>query len=243
MKTKTLTYYDEKVPCKGFLAYETRGAPVVLVAHAWRGQDEFARQKAQKLAKKGYAGFAIDMYGEGICVDNADAPQQMAPFFFDRFYLQKRIRAAADFVRTFEEVNGQKLGAIGFCFGGLCVYELFRSGTPLDVAIAFHGVFASEREGEKAKLAPIAENISGKLLILHGNDDPMVSDEDLLAVRQEMTRAGVDWQLHLFGGTMHAFTNPQANNPEMGTVYSEISCMRAFDMAYQLLASSLLELC
>jgi len=241
MNTEMLTYYDEKVPCKGFLAYEVKGAPVVLVAHAWRGQDEFARQKAQELAKRGYAGFAIDMYGEGICVDNADAPNQMAPFFLDRAYLQKRIRAAVDFVRTLEKVNGQKLGAIGFCFGGLCVYELFRLGIPLDVAITFHGVFASEREGKKAKLAPIAKKISGKLLILHGNDDPMVSDEDLLAVRQEMTRAKVDWQLHVFGKTMHAFTNPQANNPEMGTVYSEISCKRAFDIAYPLLASSLLE--
>lgn len=241
MKTKSLTYHDGDVPCNGFLAYEREGAPVVLVAHAWRGQDDFARQKAQELAEKGYAGFAIDMYGEGTCVDNVEAPKHMAPLFLDRPYLQKRIQAAATFVRTLDGVDATKLGAIGFCFGGLCIYELLRSGALLDVAITFHGVFATEREGQRAKTVPPAKEISGKLLILHGNDDPMVSDADLLAVREEMTRAKVDWQLHTFGNTMHAFTNPAANNLEMGTVYDERSCKRAFDMAYQLLGSSLLE--
>ena len=241
MKTQALIYRDGEITCKGFLAYEKQGAPVVLVAHAWRGQDDFARQKARELAKKGYAGFAIDMYGDGVCVDNAEAPNRMAPFFFDRSYLQKRIQAAASFVRTLDGVDATKLGAIGFCFGGLCVYELLRAGAPLDVAITFHGVFATERKGQRAKIVAPAKEISGKLLILHGNDDPMVSGEDLLAVREEMTRAKVDWQLHTFGNTMHAFTNPAANNLEMGTVYDERSCKRAFDMAYELLEASLLE--
>lgn len=228
METQVLTYRDEEVSCKGFLAYEKEGAPLVLVAPAWRGQDDFAREKAMEMARWGYAGFAIDMYGDGICVENEKAPEMMAPFFLDRAYLQKRILAAFNFAKNLPLVDGSKVGAIGFCFGGLCVYELLRSGAPLDAAVSFHGVFAVEKEGRKAKTTPIAKGIRGSFLLLHGNDDPMVSDEDLKRVRAELTEASVDWQIHTFGNTMHAFTNPKAQNPEMGTVFQPLSCKRAF---------------
>ena len=241
MKTITCDYDDGSTKCRGYLAYTKQNAPLVLVAHAWKGQDDFARMQAEKLAEKGYAGFAIDMYGDGVCVENDQAASMMAPFFLDRHLLRKRIQAALDFGSSLREVDSKRCGAIGFCFGGLCVYELLCSGAKIDAAISFHGVFADEFDSHHAKLAPIAAGVKGQLLLLHGDLDPMVSQEDLARLRRNLTEKEVDWQLHIFGGAMHAFTNPMAQNPEAGTVYHPSACQRAFELADAHFAASLLE--
>ncbi len=241
MYTEKMTYFHDETPCIGFIAYDNQiqtKRPVVLVVHAWRGQDDFAREKAVEIAELGYIGFAVDIYGDGKCGTNEEAPQLMAPFFADRTLLQERIGAALTFVKKHPQVDSNRIGAIGFCFGGLTVYELLRSGASVQAVVCFHGVFAIEREGQKAKMAPLSPDASGKLLILHGHEDPMVSDDDLKRVQNEMTDAGIDWQIHIYGNTMHAFTNPAANNPEMGTVYNAISAKRAWHSMQDLFSSS-----
>ncbi len=221
-------YFEGKTPCHGFVVANEKQSgkrPVVLVAHAWRGQDEFARDKARQLAALGYLGFAVDIYGEGRSTENnKEAEGLMAPFYLDRILLQRRMCAALDHAFTHPFADPARAGAIGFCFGGLSVIELMRSGAPIKAAVSFHGMLGSA----KAKTAAIAKNITGSLLILHGHDDPTVSDADIKSMQEELTKAGVDWQMHIYGHTMHAFTNPMAKEPSLGKLYNPLAEKRSW---------------
>jgi dienelactone hydrolase len=102
----------------------------------------------------------------------------------------------------------------------MCVLELARSGADIRGVVSIHGILAAGAIGNAA--------IRAKVLCLHGHDDPMVAPEQVLAFETEMTEAGVDWQLHAYGNTLHAFTNPAADNPDLGTLYNEIAERRAY---------------
>ncbi|SEQ17353.1 dienelactone hydrolase family protein [Nitrosomonas ureae] len=225
MITKTIDYLDGNTSLEGYLAYHDTGKaqPVVLVAHDWSGRREMACKGAERIADMGYVGFALDMYGKGIFGADGDAEKNgalMAPFAQDRALLRRRITAALHAVRQLPQVDAAKVVAMGYCFGGMCVLELARSGADVQAVISIHGILAP---GNVANA-----NITAKVLCLHGHDDPMVPPEQVLAFETEMTQANVDWQVHVYGGTMHAFTNPKANNPGFGTVYKEIAANRAY---------------
>ena len=213
-------YYDENLK-------ET--APCILVAHAWMGQDDFARAKARSLASLGYVGFAIDYYGNAKVVHTKEeATSLMQPLFLDRVSIQARLKAALDVAAQHPKVNPKKIGGIGFCFGGLCVIELFRSGADMRGAVSFHGILGDEKEGKKAKTVPLASGIKGSLLVLHGYDDPMVTHEDIVKFQKELNDAHIDWQMHFYGNTSHAFTVPQANDKSMGLMYNPVSEKRSW---------------
>ncbi|MEK7771677.1 MAG: dienelactone hydrolase family protein [Pseudomonadota bacterium] len=225
MITKMIDYQDGSRQLEGYLAYhETdQPKPAVLIAHDWSGRREFACKAAERIADMGYIGFALDMYGKGIFGADGDAEKNgalMSPFATDRTLLRRRINAALHAVRQLPQVDATKVAAMGYCFGGMCVLELARSGADVRGVISIHGIFAP---GKVAN-----EKITAKVLCLHGHDDPMVPPEQVLAFETEMTQAGVDWQMHVYGGTMHAFTNPKANNPSFGTVYKEVAANRAY---------------
>ena len=225
MITKMIDYQDGSRQLEGYLAYhETdQPKPAVLIAHDWSGRREFACKAAERIADMGYIGFALDMYGKGIFGADGDAEKNgalMSPFATDRALLRRRINAALHAVRQLPQVDATKVAAMGYCFGGMCVLELARSGADVRGVISIHGIFAP---GKVAN-----EKITAKVLCLHGHDDPMVPPEQVLAFETEMTKAGVDWQMHVYGGTMHAFTNPKANNPSFGTVYKEVAANRAY---------------
>ncbi len=225
MITKTIDYQDGSRQLEGYLAYhETdQPKPAVLVAHDWSGRREFANKAAERIADMGYVGFALDMYGKGIIGADGDAEKNgalMSPFAKDRALLRRRINAALDTVRQLPQVDASRVAGMGYCFGGMCVLELARSGADVRGVISIHGIFAP---GHVAN-----EPITAKILCLHGHDDSMVPPEQVLAFETEMTQAGVDWQMHVYGGTMHAFTNPKANNPSFGTVYKELTANRAY---------------
>lgn len=232
MHTESLNYFDGDLSLKGFLAYDDESRaprPAVLIAPAFRGLDDFAKEKAIQLAQFGYVGFALDMYGDGKVTDDLEeAGRLMAPFFFDRSLLQRRALAAFDCLEACEWVDKTRMGAIGFCFGGLVAVELVRSGAPLKGAVSFHGVLTNTLQGNPAKTVPISPGASGSLLILHGHDDPLMSSEDVQALQAELTLAKIDWQMHTYGGAMHAFTNPKAQAPENGTLYSEKADRRSW---------------
>lgn len=218
--------------CKGYAVYDSSTKakrPAIIVAHAWMGQDDFAREKATYLTKLGYLGFAADLYGDGKTVQNSDeAAALMMPLFLDRKLLQERIIAAYRAVQSHPLVVAERIGAIGFCFGGLSVIELLRSGTEIKGAVSFHGALGNSRDGKKAKTVPIAQDIKGSLLMLHGHDDPLVSQDDILNMQTELTKAGVDWQMHIYGHTVHAFTNPVANDAKSGFAFNPKSNERAW---------------
>lgn len=225
MIIKTIDYEDGNRLLEGYLAYHDtdQRKPAVLVAHDWSGRREFACKAAERIADMGYVGFALDMYGKGIIGADGDVEKNgalMSPFAKDRALLRRRINAALNIVRQLPQVDAAKVAAMGYCFGGMCVLELARSGADVLGVISIHGIFAAGNV--------VNEKITAKVLCLHGHDDPMVPPEQVLAFETEMTQAGADWQVHVYGGTMHAFTNPKAHNPGFGTVYSEVAANRAY---------------
>lgn len=223
--SNTIDYLDQEVLLEGFFAYDDaiQGVrPVVLIHHAWGGRDEFVADKARKLAALGYLAFATDMYGKGIRGSSPDENVQlMQPFMQDRAKLQARLLAALRSVRLMPWADNKKVAAMGFCFGGLCALDLARTGADVLGVVSFHGLLMPPEN------IPHPE-IKAKVLVLHGHDDPMVPPEQVLALQTELTHAGVDWQVHTYGGTMHAFTNPVANDPGFGTVYQPMAEQRSW---------------
>lgn len=195
--------------------------PAVLVCHAWGGRDEFAEEKARKLADLGYVGAAIDVYGVGKRgTDAASSRALMMSLVSDPPLLRRRLTAAFQAVRILDGVDPDRMGAIGFCFGGLSAILCARMGLPLRGVVSFHGLL---KLGE-----PLDAKVRARLLILHGQDDPMAPPADVGSFAEEMKRIGADWQLHAFPGVMHAFTNPKANDPEQGMVYDEDADRRSW---------------
>lgn len=225
MITTTLDYNDGETVLEGYVAYEESDTqkPLVLVAHDWTGRREFACKAAERVAGLGYVGFALDMYGKSIFGSDGDTAGNsalMAPYAADRALLRRRIRAALVAGRNVPQVKAAQVAAMGYCFGGMCVLELARSGADVLGVVSIHGIFAP---GDVPN-----EEIRARVLCLHGHDDPMVPPEQVLAFQQEMSEAGADWQVHSYGGTMHAFTNPKANDPDFGAVYNADAERRAY---------------
>lgn len=211
-----------------FTQDKDKARPVVLVAHAWYGRDDFAIRQAENLAKLGYVGIAVDNFGDAkLATNDSEASALIGPLFVNRDELRTRMVAALEKIQTFPFVDRSKVGAIGFCFGGLSVIELLRSGANLKGVVSFHGVIANSIGGKPANLAP-NQPMKGAFLLLHGADDPMNSWQDLERFAKELTDAKVDWEFDLYGHTSHAFTNPKANNPEKGLIYNSKIANRAF---------------
>lgn len=223
MAQRTIEYNEGGTRLKGVVTTpETKAkAPGVLIAHDWSGLNEFAEQMASRLAEQGYVGFAIDMYGEGRLGTTVEEKSKlMAPVKDDRALLMRRVNAGFEAMLAQPEVDGKRTGAIGFCFGGLVVLDLARSGADVGGVVSFHGFLDAP---DKSLCKPI----KAQVLALHGYQDPMVTPDSLPPFQKEMSDAGVDFQLHIYGRAKHAFTNPAANDPKLGTVYDELSRRRA----------------
>lgn len=228
MHASHVTYQDGPTALEGFLAYDDSTParrPAVLVFHAWAGQDDFATTRAQQLADLGYVGLAVDMYGAGKRGSNpTENAALMQPFMADRAMLRRRAMAAVDFVRQQPQVDATRLGAIGFCFGGLCAIDLARAGVDgVRGVVSFHGLFAPPTG------VTVARPMRTKVLALHGWNDPMVKPDAVVAFSREMSDAGADWELDAYGHHGHAFTNPQANDAANGMQFSPLIARRAFE--------------
>lgn len=223
--TRSFEYEGDGHTFEGYLALPEGGPkPVVLVAHAWGGLSDYEKGKADRVAEDlGYGAFAIDVYGVGKRGASVEENQAlMTPFMEDRAELQKRLNIAVEHSKTLEGVDTSRRAAIGFCFGGLCVLDMARAGQDVEGVASFHGLFvpADNLSGQK---------ITAKVVAYHGWDDPMAEPDSVLALAREMSAAGADWQLHAFGNTMHAFTTPGANDPDMGVVYSAHADARSWE--------------
>lgn len=219
-----LEYNDGHTTFEAYVALPTTEAskrPAVLVSHAWAGRSAFECGKADKLAALGYVGVAIDTYGKGVFGNTAaENSALMMPLVQDRALLRRRLLAGLAAAKGIPMVDTARIGAIGFCFGGMCVLDLARSGADLSGVVSFHGLFTP---------ATIPNHpIKAKVLALHGHDDPMVPPAAVLALQQELTAAGADWQLHAYGNTSHAFTNPAANDAANGMQYNAATARRAW---------------
>ncbi len=222
MKTETVNYQATDIELEGYLAYpDEEKAPLVLIAHTWAGKDDFVHERAEDLAALGYVGFAVDMYGNGKVGSGTEENQSlMAPLLSDRDVLKDRIISALNFGKSLPGVDPNKVAAIGYCLGGLVVLDLARSGENLQGVVSFHGLLMGSDISEKG--------IQTKILVLHGERDPMVPSDMVDAFQKEMTKAGADWQLHSYGGTYHAFTKPGSDDPNLGTQYNKSAAERSW---------------
>ena len=186
--------------------------PAVLVSHAWAGRESFEEDKARALAQLGYVGVAIDLYGVGKRgTDVASNQALMNPLLESPAILRGRLEAAYEAARALPGVDASRVGIIGYCFGGLCAILAARMGLDLRGAVSFHGLL---KVGERLDARPVA-----RILVEHGQDDPMAPPSDVGDFAAEMKRIDADWQLHAYPGVVHAFTNPAAADKSFGTVY------------------------
>ncbi len=227
IETTTLTYQIGGSTFEGSVsrpAKSTGPAPGILVAHDWTGYGPFTRAKAEDLARLGYIAFALDMYGKGVHAANpAEAAKLSAPFYKDFTLFRTRAEAALEELRKQPGVDPERLGAIGFCFGGTTVLELARAGAPLTGVVTFHG-------GLKTGLPAQPGVIKAKeLLILTGSLDPLVPPADVAGFMTEMNDVHVPYKLVAYPNTVHAFTNPEAGNDlTKPTAYNAASAEAAF---------------
>ena len=235
IQTRLFDYFHDDQKLIGEMAWDDAlgSRPAVLVAPTWAGRTAFEGEKARMLAELGYVGIAIDMYGDGQTGSGVDeCSALMTPIVSDRAKLQARMAAAATAARTLPETSSGPMGALGFCFGGLCVLDLARSGGDVAGVVSFHGILSAPDNLEEPQ-------ISARIMVLHGYDDPMADPTAMREFCDEMTRSGCDWQLHAYGQTTHAFTNPNANDPDFGTVYSARAADRSFASMRSFLAEVL----
>ena len=222
---RLVEYKDGDTLLEGYLAYDdaiSGPRPCVIIGHTWAGRSDFECERAEKLAGYGYVTFALDMYGKG---KGGDDPEEnaalMQPFMDDRTVLQQRMAAALAIASQQPETDTSKMASMGYCFGGLCSLDLARTNNEILAAISFHGLFNAPGNTEGNK-------ITARVLCLHGNDDPMVPTDSVIALQEELSKAGADWQIHAYGNTAHAFTKPSAASPEMGMVYSPTADRRSW---------------
>lgn len=225
IKTRLVEYEEGGCVMQGLLTWDTDfdgPRPAVLVAHTIAGRSDFEELRAWQLAELGYVGFAADVYGKGTQTTDMDQNRSMMQALReDRPRLQRRLLAALAALRGQDEVDASAVAAIGFCFGGLSVLDIARTGEDVAGVVSFHGLLGAP--GNTADNA-----ISAKVLVLHGWDDPLATPDQVVDLAAELTAMGADWQLHGYGNTVHAFTNPAANEPESGKSFSEDADRRSW---------------
>ncbi|MFA5941067.1 MAG: dienelactone hydrolase family protein [Sinimarinibacterium sp.] len=218
MQKQKIEYTDGKTAFVGRLFWDDSRSgprPGVLVFPEAFGLDDHALQRAERLAQLGYVALAVDPHGGGARFDNLQAvAPAIKALYADRAEWRLRARAALDALVARPQVDGGRLAAIGFCFGGTTCFELARSGAPLKAIVTFHAGLLPEQAGD-------AGRIGARVLVCHGADDPLVKAEALEAVTAELRRDHVDWQVISYGNTGHSFTNPAADARGMpGFAYS-----------------------
>jgi dienelactone hydrolase len=227
LKTIVTEYKHGDTVLEGYLAYDDSvegKRPGVIVVHEWWGINNYVRMRTEQLAKLGYIAFAIDMYGKGVRAKDAkEAGALSGTYTSDRQLMRSRASAGLEVLKNHSLTDPKRIAAIGYCFGGTTVLEMARGGAELAGVVSFHGGLATPNPGD-------AKNIKGKILVLHGADDPFVPPKQVMAFQDEMGNAGVDWQMVSYGGAVHSFTNPDSgNDPSKGAAYSEKADRRSFE--------------
>ncbi|MBI5251039.1 MAG: dienelactone hydrolase family protein [Desulfomonile tiedjei] len=221
-----ISYSDNGVALEGYVAQpgEIEGKrPGVLVVHDWMGLNDHYRNIANRLAEMGYVVFAADIYGSGIRPKNSqEAAAEASKYKSNRSLMRERARVGLDELKKQNNVDENRLAAIGYCFGGTVALELARSGVPLAGVSSFHGGLETPNPED-------GKNIKAKILALHGADDPFVPPAQVAAFQDEMRKGKVDWQMIYYGNAVHSFTTPYAgSDPSKGVAYNEKADRRSW---------------
>jgi len=206
MRIEDIEYTVAGTRMVGHLAVDDGRAgsrPGVLVCHEGPGLDEHAKGRAERLARMGYAAFALDYHGDGKPLARDEMMGRLGALMGEPDRIRGLALAGLAILLAQDEVDPARVAAIGYCFGGTMALELARSGTDFAVAVGFHSGLATQRPAR-------AGEVRAGILVCIGADDPMVPAEQRAAFEQEMRAADVDWRMNIYGGAVHSFTNPRA---------------------------------
>ncbi|MDG4866656.1 dienelactone hydrolase family protein [Guyparkeria sp. 1SP6A2] len=207
IKTEELEYRSDDLTMRGLVAFDPNlkgPLPVVLVVPEFWGRTAYMEKRARDMAEAGYVGFVVDLYGEGkVTEDAGEATDLMNAALADFEALKKRYRLAIEAIKRHDRVDAERLGAIGYCFGGAVGLSMARQGVRHDALATFHAATSG--------LAPIAGSMDTPIRIFSGAEDPMAPVEQVEQVADEMREAGASVEVTVYPGVSHAFTNPGAD--------------------------------
>ena len=231
LQTRVVEYADGWIALEGYLAEnkDLHGKrPGVLVIPDWMGVSEPYKKIADKLAEMGYVAVVSDIYGKGVRPsNNQEAAAEATKYKTDRKLLRERVRAGLAELKKNPNVDQNRIAAIGYCFGGTTALELARSGAPVLGVVSFHGGLDSPSPAD-------GKNIKGKVLVLHGADDPFVQPKDIAEFQEELRKGNVDWQMVYYGDAVHSFTQQKAGTDKSkGNAYNEKADKRSWESMRQ----------
>lgn len=215
MMNRKVRYSDGRQSLEGYLAAPPSATelPSVVIVPSWLNITETVCQRAERLARLGYASFVVDVFGAGVHPARSTPPlEAIKPFMEDRRFLRRRLLAGLECFRCQSECSPTNVAAIGYCLGGCGVLELARGGADLRGVVSLHGLLDSPLPAESGA-------IKGKILVLHGDQDPIVSIEGVMAFRNEMRQAKANWEINIYGDARHSFTGEgiaEDSTPEAG---------------------------
>ncbi len=216
VKTKEIEYKQGDTTLQGFLAWDDAAKgkrPGVLVVHEWWGHNQHARNQAIRLAKAAYVGFALDLYGKGkVTTHPQDAKRFVMEATKDPQILAARFDAALDVLKKQPQVDAEKIGVVGYCFGGGVALNMARAGEDLAGVATFHASLAPS--GAPAQPGTVKAHI----LVQTGGADPNIPKEQVEAFEKEMKDAGVDARVIVYPNAKHSFTNPDADKAGMAAL-------------------------
>jgi len=206
--SETITYEHNGQVLEGFLAYNDSipgKRPGVLVVHEWWGLNDYVRMRVRQLAGLGYVAFAVDMYGKGkVTTHPKQAAEWMNSINQNVSLWQERATAGLKILLGHARVDGARIAAIGYCFGGATVQQLAYGGANLRCVVSFHGQPIAPSQAQIPR-------VKAKILMCHGAADPFVKTDALNQYTASMNVSGLDWQMISYGGAKHSFTNPGAD--------------------------------
>lgn len=209
IKGEPVEYTSGNVVLNGYLAYDpsVKGKrPGVLVVHEWWGHNEYARKRAEMLARLGYTALAVDMYGEGKQAGHPDEAGKFAKEISGNLDMKiARFMAATSYLKKHESVDPARIAAIGYCFGGSVVLDMARAGMDLKGVVSFHGGLTTNNPARTGA-------VNAKILVCHGEKDSFITTEQIAAFKQEMSEAKADLKFITYKYAKHSFTNPEADS-------------------------------
>ncbi len=207
VKGQQVAYATDSTNLKGYIAYDTNAKekkPGVLIVHEWWGHNDYVRQRADMLAELGYTALAVDMYGDGKLADHPDDAGKFAMSVMTNLpEATARFDAAMELLKSHASVDGEKIAAIGYCFGGSVVLTMANSGADLDAVAAFHS-------GVQLPVMP-NDKLKAKVLVCNGAEDPFISSESIAAFKAAMDSIGADYNYVAYPGVKHSFTSKEAD--------------------------------
>ncbi len=237
IRGEELSYSTDSTNMNGYISYDANQEgkrPGVLVVHEWWGHNEYVRQRADMLADLGYVALAVDMYGDGKQANHPDDAGKFVQEVVSNIDEAKaRFESAMTALKSNENVDPERIAAIGYCFGGSVVLSMANAGYDLDAVAAFHAGVALP--------IPPSEDIMAKILVANGADDPFIPKESIVAYKAQMDKVGANYEYVTYEGAVHGFTSPMADSLgvkfELPLAYNEKADTDSWNKLKELLSS------